>query len=61
VLGSHLPDPLVVEVTDAEGRYVAGTSIEFTFAGAVPDGAVTPPTATTDEQGRASADVQLLS
>jgi hypothetical protein len=59
VLGSRLPDPLVVEVTDAEGRHVVGTSIEFTFTGDVPDGAVIPPTATTDEEGRASAEVQL--
>src|SRR6266496_5328512 len=59
VLGSRLPDPLVVEVTDAEGRHVAGARVDFTFAVAVPDGAVTPPTDTTDEQGRASAEVQL--
>jgi hypothetical protein len=49
----------VVEVTDAEGRHVAGTSVEFSFAGSVPDGAVTPPIATTDEQGQASVAVQL--
>jgi hypothetical protein len=58
-LGSLLPDPLVVEVTDAEGRLVTGTSVEFSFAGAIPGGAVTPTSATTDEQGRASAEVQL--
>jgi hypothetical protein len=57
--GSRLPDPLVVEVTDAEGRHVVGTSVEFTFEGDVADGAVTPGTAITDETGRASAEVQL--
>jgi hypothetical protein len=57
--GSRLPDPLVVEVTDAEGRQVVGTSVQFTFAGDVADGAVTPGTAITDDQGRASAEVQL--
>jgi hypothetical protein len=59
VLGSRLPEPLVVEVSDAEGRHVAGATVDFTFAGEVPDGAVTPQTATTDEQGQASAEVQL--
>jgi hypothetical protein len=59
VLGSRLPDPLVVEVTDADGRRVAGATVDFSFAVAVPDGAVTPATDTTDEQGRASAEVQL--
>jgi hypothetical protein len=58
-VGSRLPDPLVVEVTDAEGRHVVGTAVEFTFASAIPDGAVTPATATTDEEGRASAEVRL--
>jgi hypothetical protein len=59
LMGSRLPDPLVVEVTDAEGRLVTGTSVDFSFAGEFPGGAVTPDTATTDEQGRASAEVQL--
>jgi hypothetical protein len=57
--GTRLPDPLVVEVTDAEGRHVPGTSVQFTFAGDVAGGAVTPGTAITDDQGRASAEVQL--
>jgi hypothetical protein len=57
--GSRLPDPLVVEVTDADGRLVTGTSVEFSFAGAIPGGAVTPGAAETDEQGRASAEVKL--
>jgi hypothetical protein len=57
--GSRLPDPLVVEVTDAEGRHVVGTSVEFTFEGDVADGALTPGTAITDDEGRASAEVQL--
>jgi hypothetical protein len=57
--GSRLPDPLVVEVTDAEGRHVVGTSVEFTFEGDVADGALTPGTAITDETGRASAEVRL--
>jgi hypothetical protein len=59
LLGSRLPDPLVVKVTDAEGRLVAGTSVEFSFAAEIPGGVVTPQTATTDEQGQASAEVQL--
>jgi hypothetical protein len=57
--GSRLPDPLVVEVNDAEGRPVVGTSVEFSFAGDVADGAVTPGSAVTDDQGRASTEVQL--
>jgi len=57
--GSLLPDPLVVEVTDAEGRHIVGTSVQFTFEGDVADGTVTPGTAITDEEGRASAEVQL--
>ncbi|MFL5492778.1 MAG: Ig-like domain-containing protein [Gemmatimonadales bacterium] len=59
VLGSRLPDPLVVEVSDEQGRRVAGATVDFVFAGDVPDGAVTPQTATTNEQGQASAEVQL--
>jgi hypothetical protein len=59
LVGSRLPDPLVVEVTDAEGRHVVGTAVEFTFASSIPGGAVTPETATTDEEGRASAEVRL--
>jgi hypothetical protein len=57
--GSRLPEPLVVEVNDAEGRHVVGTAVQFTFAGDVADGAVTPGTAVTDDQGRASTEVQL--
>jgi len=57
--GARLPDPLVVEATDAHGRPVVGSRIHFRFEVASDGGQVTPDTARTDESGRATAEVRL--
>jgi hypothetical protein len=50
-VGSPLPQPLVVKVTDQFGNAVVGTSVTFT----APSGTITGSPATTDLSGNASA------
>ncbi len=57
--GKLLGDPLVVEVTDANGRPALGTAVAFRFVGADGSPEVDPSTGTTDEQGRASTRARL--
>jgi adhesin/invasin len=51
-VGSALPNPLVVRVTDIRGQPVAGREVAFGVSGG--DGTVTPATALTDADGAAS-------
>lgn len=51
--GQPLPLPIVVKVSDAWGNAVAGTAV--TFAVTSGGGSITPPTATSDAAGGASA------
>jgi PKD repeat protein len=55
-VGSILPDPLVVEVTDAFGNPISGVPISWTAAGG---GSVSEALVSTDAQGRASVERQL--
>jgi hypothetical protein len=57
--GRPLSQPLVVKVQDGLGRPVAGANVAFRFTDNVPDAAVDPGAAPTDEQGEASARAQL--
>jgi hypothetical protein len=58
-VGRRLSRPLVVRVTDASARGVAGVPVAFGFKEAVPDAEVDPMIETTDEGGEASAQVTL--
>lgn len=58
-VGSLLPEPLVVRLTDAATRPVAGASLVFSFQGPAPDAAVNPGTAETDSTGLASVRARL--
>nr|MBA3654960.1 Ig-like domain-containing protein [Actinomycetota bacterium] len=52
-VGSALPDPLVVRVTDAQGNPVAGVTVDWTAGGG---GTIDPATVVTDADGRATAE-----
>ena len=54
-VGSALPDPIVVRVVDPQGRPLAGLSVEFAVPAGGPGGEVSPGTALTGTDGRASA------
>jgi hypothetical protein len=56
-VGSRL-DPLVVKLTDASSRPIAGVPVVFQFKTAVPDAQIDPE-AETDSLGLASAQVRL--
>jgi hypothetical protein len=58
-VGSRLPDPLVVLLTDGAARPVAGVPLTFRFRDDVPDAEIDPASVETDESGRASARVTL--
>jgi hypothetical protein len=58
-VGSLLPDPLVVRVTDAAGQPVAEVPLVFRFQDAVPDAEIDPASVATDSTGRASVRVRL--
>lgn len=53
IVGQALAQPIVVRVTDAEGRGVGGVSVTFTAAAG--SGSFEPASAVTDEQGEANA------
>ena len=57
-VGSRLEDPLVVKLTDASSRPIAGVAVVFQFR-SDPDAQVDPAEAATDSAGRASAKVRL--
>jgi adhesin/invasin len=52
--GEELPQPLVVQVTDAEDRPLPGVRVAFALGAGGEGGETTPDTATTDENGEAS-------
>jgi hypothetical protein len=58
-VGSRLPKPLVVRVTDAASRPVADVPLVFRFQDAVPDAEIDPASVATDSTGRASVRVRL--
>ncbi len=58
-IGSLLPRPLVVQVTDGAGRPVAEVPLVFRFQTAVPDGEIDPASVATDSTGHASVRVRL--
>ncbi|HEV2084158.1 MAG TPA: Ig-like domain-containing protein [Gemmatimonadales bacterium] len=58
-IGSRLPQPLVVQVTDAAGRPVAEVPLVFRFQTAVPDAEIDPASVATDSTGHASVRVRL--
>ena len=57
IVGSAVPTPAVVAVTDAEGRPVSGVPV--LFAVSVGNGSVSPASARTDADGRASTHFTL--
>jgi hypothetical protein len=58
-IGSRLPRPLVVRVSDAARRPVAEVPVMFRFQDAVPDGEIDPASVATDSSGMASVRVRL--
>ena len=58
-IGSRLPQPLVVRVTDAAGGPVAEVPLVFRFQTAVPDAEIDPASVATDSTGHASVRVRL--
>jgi hypothetical protein len=58
-VGSRLDDPLVVRVTDASSRPLAGVPVKFQFQTEAAEAEVDPTEATTDSEGRAAAQVRL--
>ena len=55
-VGSRLPQPLVVRVTDADNNPIAGLTITWAALGG---GSVAPPTSTTGNDGRAASERTL--
>lgn len=58
-VGSPLPEPLVVKVTDAIRRPVSGVPLIFRFQDEFPDAEIDPATVETDSSGLARAHVRL--
>jgi len=58
-VGSLLPKPLVVQVTDAARQPVAEVPLVFRFRAAVPDAEIDPASVATDSTGHASVRVRL--
>jgi hypothetical protein len=58
-VGSRLDNPLVVKLTNASSRPIAGVSVVFQFTNDVPGAEVDPAEATTDSAGRAFTQVRL--
>ena len=58
-VGSLLPKPLVVQVTDAARQPVAEVPLVFRFRSAVPDAEIDPASVATDSTGHASVRVRL--
>jgi hypothetical protein len=59
-VGTRLPDPLVVRLTDAVARPVPGVAVDFRFQSDVPGAQFEPATTvTTNDSGFASVQVRL--
>lgn len=58
-IGSRLPQPLVVRVTDGAQRPVADVPLVFRFQDEFPDAEIDPASIATDSTGRASVRVRL--
>jgi hypothetical protein len=59
-VGTQLPDPLVVRLTDVAGRRVSGETVEFRFQNDVPGAQFEPATTvTTNDTGFAFVQVRL--
>jgi hypothetical protein len=58
-VGSMLDEPLVVRLTDASARPIAGVPIVFEFTSDVPAAQVDPEQGETNSEGVASAEVRL--
>jgi hypothetical protein len=59
VVGSPVPNPLVVEALDADGRPVEGAVIVFEFVDPPNGAAIAPPVTETASDGRAAVEVTL--
>jgi hypothetical protein len=58
-VGTRLPDPLVVRLTDGAGRQVPRVPVEFRFQSDVPGAQFEPSVVATDDTGFASVQVVL--
>jgi predicted small lipoprotein YifL len=58
-VGSDLPHPLVVRLTDASAQPVFGATIVFAFQSEIPNAQIDPAIVTTDSGGLASSRVRL--
>ena len=58
-VGTRLPDPLVVRLTDLAGRQIVGVKVEFRFQSDVPGAQFEPSVVATDDTGFASVQVVL--
>jgi hypothetical protein len=58
-VGTQLPDPLVVRLTDGAAHPVSGVAIAFRFQTDVPAARVDPTTTTTNDSGFASVRARL--
>jgi hypothetical protein len=58
-VGTHLPDPLVVEVRDRAGNPVPDVNLVFRFRDEFPDAQIEPAEQKTDPSGVASVRVRL--
>ena len=58
-MGSELPDPLKVRLTDAVGDPVPGVLLAFVFQNDVTGGVVSPSVIATDDTGFAAVKVRL--
>lgn len=58
-VGSELPKPLVVRLTDGAARPVRGASLRFEFQGDVPAAKISPATIQTNDTGFAFVQVRL--
>lgn len=58
-VGTRLPDPLVVRLTDGAARPVPGVAVNFRFQSDVPGAQFEPATVTTNDTGFAFVQVRL--
>lgn len=58
-VGSQLPEPLVVRLTDGAARPLSGVSLKFQFQSDAPAARIDPAIVATDDTGFASVEVRL--